>query len=61
MFDNLEKGSKAEMALELLYWSEPDQLEPPSYITDGLKWLAKKLQERKVDAIATESREVNDV
>ena len=26
MFHNLEKGSKAEMVLDLLYLSEPDQL-----------------------------------
>ena len=60
MFANLEKGSKAEMALELLYLSEPDQLEPPGYIADGLKWLEKNLEARKVDAILTEPREVND-
>lgn len=60
MFASLEKGSKAEMALELLYLSEPDQLEPPGYIADGLKWLEEKLDARKVDAIVTESGEVND-
>ena len=60
MFANLEKGSKAEMALELLYLSEPDQLEPPGYIADGLKWLEKNLEARKVDAISTEPAEVND-
>ena len=60
MFANLEKGSKAEMALELLYLSEPDQLEPPSYIANGLKWLEKNLEARKVDAISTETEEVND-
>ena len=60
MFCNLEKGSKAEMALELLYRSEPDQLEPPRYIADGLKWLEKNLEARKVDAILTEPVEVND-
>ena len=60
MFCNLEKGSKAEMALELLYRSEPDQLEPPGYIADGLKWLEKNLEARKVDAILTEPGEVHD-
>ena len=60
MFANLEKGSKAEMALELLYLSEPDQLEPPGYIADGLKWLEKNLEARKVDAISTEPAQVND-
>lgn len=60
MFTNLEKGSKAEMALELLYLSEPGQLEPPAYIADGLKWLEKRLEVRKVEAIMTESGEAND-
>ena len=60
MFHNLEKGSKAEMALELLYLSEPDQLKSPGYIADGLKWLEKNLEARKIDAISTEVAEVND-
>ena len=60
MFANLEKGSKAEMALELLYRSEPAQLEPPGYIADGLKWLEKNLEARKVDAILTKPGGVND-
>ena len=60
MFDSLAKGSKAEMALELLYRSEPDEVKPPSYIADGLKWLEEKLQERRVDAMSTEPAEVND-
>ena len=57
MFDNLEKGSKAEMALDLLFRSEPDQLEPPDYIVDGLTWLDKKLKRRMVDTIFTEPGE----
>ena len=60
MFANLEKGSKAEMALELLYLSEPDQLEPPAYIANGLKWLEKNLEARKADAISPKSAEVSD-
>ena len=60
MFTNLEKGSKAEMALELLYRSEPAKLEPPGYIADGLQWLERKLQARMVDAISKASAEAND-
>ena len=60
MFAKLEKGSKAEMALELLYLSEPDQIEAPGYIADGLKWLEKSLESRKVDTISTEPGEMND-
>ena len=59
MFRNLEKGSKAEMALELLYRSEPNELEPPDYIADGLKWLEKSLEAKTVDAILTEPEEAN--
>ena len=60
MFANLEKGSKAEMALELLYLSGPDQIEPPVYIADGLQWLEQNLLARRVDVISTRSEEVND-
>ncbi len=60
MFANLEKGSKAEMALELLFLGEPSQVEPPVYIADGLAWLQKNLDARKFDANSTESAEVND-
>ena len=61
MFHNLEKGSKAEMALELLYLSEPDQIEPPRYIADGLEWLKKSLEARKVDVTLMEPAKVNNV
>lgn len=60
MFSSLEKGSKAEMALELLYLTDPDKVEPPAYITDGLKWLEDALDARKLDAIPTKSAEVKD-
>ncbi|MCO7229393.1 AAA family ATPase [Halomonas sp. CnH100-B] len=40
MFDALDKNAKkAEMALELLYTTEPNLLEPPAYIKEGLDWL----------------------
>ncbi|MBI2265694.1 MAG: AAA family ATPase [Armatimonadetes bacterium] len=55
MFTNLEKGGKAEMALELLYLTEPDKVEPPAYISDGLQWLEEALDARKLDAPASET------
>lgn len=60
MFASLDRGNKAEMALELLYVSDPAQLEPPSYMSDGLKWLEVKLEARKVDAISTGPEEVDN-
>lgn len=44
MFTALDKGKKAEMALELLYIDEPHSLETPKYIAEGLQWLQEKLQ-----------------
>lgn len=41
IFDALEDGKKAEMALELLFID--DTLTPPQYIADGLKWMQDKL------------------
>lgn len=61
MFKNLEKGSKAEMALELLYLTEPSKVQPPAYITNGLRWLEKVLDARTLDVLTTESAEVKDV
>ncbi len=44
MFDALGKNSKkAEMALELLYTTDPSELEPPQYIAEGLEWLNEQL------------------
>lgn len=60
MFTNLEKGSKAEVALELLYLTEPRNVQPPAYIFCGLKWLEEALDARKLDVLATESAEVKD-
>lgn len=59
MFDFLDKGSKAGMALELLYLSEPSDIKPPCYIAEGLHWLEKSLESRKADAILVETAEVN--
>lgn len=40
MFNALDKNAKkAEMALELLYTTEPNLLKPPAYIKEGLDWL----------------------
>lgn len=60
MFDSLSAGSKAEMALELLYLTEPNEVEPPAYIFDGCKWLEEKLTEKKQEFVATETTEVKD-
>ena len=49
MYDYItETGAKkAEFALELFYFEEPNNLKTPSYIKDGLEWLESKLVEQK--------------
>ncbi len=60
MFNSLGIGSKAEMALELLYLTEPSELEPPAYISDGLKWLESKLHDRRQDFLVPVTTEVKN-
>lgn len=44
MFNALDKNAKkAEMALALLYSIDPDTLNPPQYISEGLEWLKNKV------------------
>ncbi len=60
MFKSLQSGSKAEMALELLYLTEPSKLEPPAYISEGLEWLQNSLSKKKLDLLATATAEVQN-
>ncbi len=60
MFESLRAGSKAEMALELLYLTEPSELKPPAYISEGLKWLEVKLAERKQDFLTSATTEAKN-
>ena len=47
IFQDLQKGGKSEFALNLLDIPEPRQLQPPSYILDGLNWLIRQLKKRQ--------------
>ena len=58
MFKSLEKGSKAELALELLYCSDPSSLQTPAYIHEGLSWLQSTLELRKTDVLIAETNEL---
>ena len=50
LFDALGKNSKkAEMALELLFTTEPSELTPPFYISEGLQWMQEKLKSKHQD------------
>jgi predicted ATP-dependent endonuclease of OLD family len=50
----LKNGGKAEFALNLLELEEPEELQSPEYIREGLLWLSDQLRERQNDlGIAT--------
>lgn len=51
LFGDLAKGGKAEFAMELLYSAEIEKMTVPTYIDQGLVWLASQLK-RKEDGIA---------
>lgn len=60
MFDALGNGKKAEMALELLLTSDPEGLNPPMYISEGLDWLQEELGKKGKDFIAKKLNEVKE-
>jgi predicted ATP-dependent endonuclease of OLD family len=51
MFENLKTGEKAKMALDLLFYTEPEKLNPPGYISQGLNWLIEELRIRSLEHI----------
>ncbi len=52
MFEALGAGSKkAEMALELLYSTDPSDLKTPYYIAEGLEWLQAQLKNKHQDYV----------
>lgn len=54
----LEKGSKAEFALEMLYSKDdPSLIEVPEYIHKGLEWLENRLLERQQEILVTQGEE----
>lgn len=58
MFNALNKNSKkAEMALEILYSTEPSELEPPQYIKEGLEWLQEQLKNKGKDYVIQNNTE----
>lgn len=46
IFSILKKGGKAEFALSLLELDDPQTLQTPFYILDGLKWLSGQLNKQ---------------
>lgn len=55
LYGALGKNSKkAEMALELLYTTEPSELEPPHYIAEGLSWMQNALKDKHKDYLYTD-------
>ncbi|MNT73177.1 hypothetical protein D3C72_2118510 [compost metagenome] len=47
LFEELKTAKKAEFALEILYHKDPNDLNVPKYIADGLSWLQTYLKEKR--------------
>lgn len=64
LFDALgENSKKAEMALELLFTTEPSELTPPQYISEGLNWVQERLKTKHQDYLINaecDGSELND-
>ena len=54
------KGSKAQMALDLLFDVDPKELNIPEYIKEGFEWLDKELNEASSDFINIANSDVVD-
>jgi len=54
----LEKGNKAEFALDLLYSEEVKDLNVPGYVHDGLEWLAEQLRRKEEDVVGKSTAEI---
>lgn len=52
MFTILKKDSKAAFALDLLWLEDPGNLQIPTYIAEGLKWLEERLT-GKAESVST--------
>lgn len=52
MAEALKTGSKAELALDLLYSEEGEHLRVPTYIHNGLLWLQNRVQRRDMQVAA---------
>lgn len=61
LFESLGKNSKkAEMALDLLFTTEPSELMPPYYIKEGLEWLQCQLDSKSKDYQIDKGGECNN-
>lgn len=53
--NDLGKGGKAEFAMQLLYSDEIDTMTVPSYIRNGLSWLAEQLKRKEAEVLGKEA------
>ncbi|MEJ1966052.1 MAG: AAA family ATPase [Gammaproteobacteria bacterium] len=53
----LTTGSKAELALDLLYSDEIDMVQVPGYIHEGLLWLQEQLKRREDEVLGRQEKQ----
>lgn len=52
MFSLLKTANKAKLALDVLYMQEPNDLNVPTYIAEGLDWLQQQLDRKQKEAMS---------
>jgi predicted ATP-dependent endonuclease of OLD family len=54
LFEDLKKGGKAELAMDLLEHPNPAEIQIPDYLREGLQWLVARLgkQQKEIGLIA---------
>lgn len=61
-FEDLRKSKKAEFALELIFSLEPNELNVPTYIKEGLSWLEEQLEVKEKGIIdRTKERKIEEM
>lgn len=51
MYEALENNGKAKMALDIIFDIDPEKLQVPLYISEGLEWLEQELREASKDFV----------
>ncbi|TAP31105.1 hypothetical protein KUL49_00605 [Alteromonas sp. KUL17] len=55
MYEALENSGKAKMALDIIFDIDPEKLQVPEYINEGLQWLERELREASKDFLTHQS------
>lgn len=53
MYEALDNNEKSQMALDVIFDIDPEKLQIPLYIREGLEWLEKELHQASKDFLTS--------